>query len=201
MTRLEVTHIPFVGWSRSWEHVWQDCYTGDYVARPMCDMIPFVGSCVGRLCPVHGNMCDKTARTMWCKTTSCVARLHCVVSMLFTATHCNTLQHAATHCNTLYGIARSIVWCQCRSLQHTATHCNTLHRVVQDCVLPHMTQSCVRRDTLTFFFPHAKHQPWLCAHSEVVRLCTVSRLLYMYVFVHRPHAYMYTAGQLTCVYS
>ena len=39
-------------------------------------------------------------------------RWGCDDLMVWTATHCKTLQHTATHCNTL---------------QHAAAHCNTLH--------------------------------------------------------------------------
>ena len=36
-----------------------------------------------------------------------------LMNQVYTATHCNTLQHTARQCNTL---------------QHTATHCNTLQQ-------------------------------------------------------------------------
>jgi len=42
---------------------------------------------------------------------------------MWTATHCNTLQHTATCCNALHHRASHMSWCE---LQHTATHCNTL---------------------------------------------------------------------------
>ena len=42
------------------------------------------------------------------------------VRLSFTATHCNTLQHAATHCITLHHTAS-----HCNTLQHTASHKRT----------------------------------------------------------------------------
>ena len=42
-----------------------------------------------------------------------------VFRCVYTATHCNTLQHTATHCNTLQHTAT-----HCNTLQHAATHCN-----------------------------------------------------------------------------
>jgi len=48
---------------------------------------------------------------------------------IYTATHCNTLQHTATHCNTLQHTAAL-----CSTLQHSATHSNTL-TATQECWL------------------------------------------------------------------
>ena len=48
----------------------------------------------------------------WCKT-----RGRWVSARLYTAIHCNPLQHTATHCNTLQHTTTN-----CNTLQHTATH-------------------------------------------------------------------------------
>ena len=60
---------------------------------------------------------------------------------IYTATHCNPLQHTAIHCNTLQYTATHYITLQhttthCNTLQHTATHCNTLEhtRVIDMCV-------------------------------------------------------------------
>ena len=58
--------------------------------------------------------------------------------MQYTATHCNTLQHAESHCNTPQPTAT-----HCNTLQHTATHCNTLQHTATHCnSLPDTATHC-----------------------------------------------------------
>ena len=66
----------------------------------------------------------------------------------YTATHCNTLQHAATHCNALqhtHCTTRCIGCQNCAHvpLQHTATRCNTLQQAATRCnTLQHTAARC-----------------------------------------------------------
>ena len=65
------------------------------------------------------------------------------VSLLDSATHCNTLQHTATHCNTL---------------QHTATHCNTLQQwsaCTPMCLLSEVSSSPTQPLQILFLTLHA----------------------------------------------
>ena len=58
--------------------------------------------------------------------------------VIFTTTHCHTLQHTATHCNTLQHTAT-----HCNILQHTATHFNTLQHTATHCnTLQHTATHC-----------------------------------------------------------
>ena len=73
----------------------------------------------------------------------CVCVLQCVsaavpaVSLLHTATHCNTLQHAATHCNTL----QHIVCCRVSALRFLRRTTNpTSHELIASETYPISTQ-------------------------------------------------------------
>ena len=69
-----------------------------------------------------------------CKNTNSPTHTCKRAHVLYTATRCNTLQHAATHCTTVaycgYTYIPACHGCSAIStrntLQHTATHCNTL---------------------------------------------------------------------------
>ena len=70
--------------------------------------------------------------------------------VLYTATHCNALQHTATHCNTLQRTAT-----HCNTLQHTATHCNTLqHTAAQHVCCSHTQHVCCSHTTDAVSCPH-----------------------------------------------
>ena len=88
---------------------------------------------------------------VWCRMLQyVVVCLQCALSSLYTATHCNTLQHTcntlqqtATHCITTGDIigrwsdkhtARHCkIKARCSTLQHAATHCNTLQHTARHC--------------------------------------------------------------------
>jgi len=63
---------------------------------------------------------------------------------LFTATHCDTMQHTATRCSTLQHTAT-----HCNTLQRTASHCNTLQHTAALCsTLQHTAAHCsTQQDT------------------------------------------------------
>jgi len=69
------------------------------------------------------------------------------VSLLLTATHCNTLQHTATRCNTLQHIATV-----CNTLQHAAMRYNTLQHITHATEVQHIAnityEPGVRRNNL-----------------------------------------------------
>ena len=65
----------------------------------------------------------------------------------YTATHCNTLQHAATRCNTLHhAVPRCTALhtaAYCNILQHAATQCNTLqHYAMRRCSVLQRVAAC-----------------------------------------------------------
>ena len=67
----------------------------------------------------RNNTMQRTATH--CST--CISRIQIrpMLCTVYTATHCNTLQHLATQCNTLQQTTT-----HCNTLQRTAMHCNTL---------------------------------------------------------------------------
>jgi len=85
------------------------------------------------------HFAPKNLEALWSRFKLCCAGM---LLIWYTATCCNTLQHAATHCNTLQHTVESlrIVLCwrapymvHCNALQHTTTHCNTLQHTATHC--------------------------------------------------------------------
>jgi len=88
---------------------------------------------------VIGPICRAPLRCMHTHTPCILEHREAVSRSIFTATYCNTLQHAATRCTLLQH--RMVVsklswattcfdthatWTHCSMLQHIAAHCNTL---------------------------------------------------------------------------
>jgi len=78
--------------------------------------------------------------------------------VLYTATHCNALQHTATHCNTLQRTAT-----HCNTLQHTAIHCNTLQHNMCVVLIHNMCVVLIQRMLCLVLI----HRPFLTHHPRL----------------------------------
>jgi len=110
---------------------------------------------------------------------------------IYTATHCNTLQHTATHCNTLYHTASHCITLHhtathCNTLQHTAlvmvmcirqaahyntlhtaTHCNTLQHTTTHFITPHTTTHYILQHTATHYITLQHTAPQCTRYGDV----------------------------------
>jgi len=98
-------------------------------------------------------------RIPWCGHINLVSRIWYTLTYVFSATHCNTLQHTASHCNTLqhtalhswYTLTYVYTATQCNTLQHAATHCSTLQHTATHCnKLQHTATATHSWYTLTY---------------------------------------------------
>ena len=82
-----------------------------HVALPV-EQVSCEGVTIRRQMCIYSYIHAYTYACIHIKSAFCIdSRAGLVLAVVYTTTHCFTLQHTATHCNTL---------------QHTATHCNTL---------------------------------------------------------------------------
>jgi len=116
-----------------------------------------------------------------------------VYMYMYTATHCNTLQHTATSCNTL---------------QHTATHCNTLLSNDYTCMyLDTYKKSYEHRIDIVYIyriiyiyiyisiyfsrivFGSSRKSLYMCIYRQIYRVvyipCTYTyKIVYIYIYIY-----------------
>jgi len=74
---------------------------------------------------------------------SCSKVLPNIMTLQYTATHCNILQYIATYCNYCNTMQHTAT--HYNTLQHTTTHCNTLQHTATRCnTLQHAASSWAR---------------------------------------------------------
>jgi len=106
---------------------------------------------------------------------------HCD-TLQHTATHCSTLHHTATHCNTLKKLCSSLygvrVWrdlsipcvytaTHCNALQRTATHCNALQHTATHCHTLQHTQNTGLKPILGVSVERSEYS--LCIHCNTLQ--------------------------------
>ena len=105
--------------------------------------------------------------------------LQCVAVCVYTATHCNTLQHTSKHCraedcrevtmqhNRYLTRCTPISSTHCDTLRHTATHCSTLQYTATQC-------NTMQHNPLSLHMQPARCREIMCIVSPRVQCHSIS---------------------------